>query len=68
MKTGVTFAIWGRPWIAEETAEISAESTTISTGVPSPLGKCSPNLSRPITESVLEVKPQSEPGIALKGG
>ncbi len=30
--------------------------TTISTGDPSPLGKCSPSFSSPITESVLFVK------------
>ena len=37
-------------------AATSFSLTTISTGDPSPLGKCSPNFSSPITESVLVVK------------
>ena len=36
-------------------AATSFSLTTISTGEPSPLGKCSPNFSSPITESVLVV-------------
>ena len=37
-------------------AVTSFSFTTISTGDPSPLGKCSPSFSSPITESVLDVK------------
>ena len=55
MVTGTTFATFGTFNTAAETAAMSDWSTTISTGVPSPLGKCSPSFSSPITESVFVV-------------
>ena len=54
--TGTTLATFLTPLIAALAAAISAWSTTISTGVPSPLGKCSPSFSSPMTESVRVVK------------
>ena len=54
--TGSTEEIFSTVSSAAVARATSSCFTTISTGEPSPLGKCSPNLSKPITESVFLVK------------